>query len=307
MFNGNLDVIVAGIAKRYDSEEIRFNDTNRHFPQRNAVIDVLKGVRRVLFPRYFGDEVPCGAGPQYFIGETLIQTERILHEQVKEAFLFRDGATMTEEEIEARTDKVCMEFFNTLPDLQDILLDDVQAAFDGDPAAPCKEEIIFSYPGCFAVMVYRIAHEFYVRDVPLIPRIMTEYAHSKTGVDINAGAKIGRFFFIDHATGVVIGETTEIGDHVKIYQGVTLGALSLRKGQGLRGLKRHPTIEDNVTIYSNASILGGNTIIGHDSVIAGSAFVTESVPPFSRVTTEGVSVKVSGCANLEQQVRERLK
>jgi serine O-acetyltransferase len=140
--------------------------------------------------------------------------------------------------------------------------------------------------------VHRIAHEFYKHNVPLIPRIMSEHAHTKTGVDINAGAHIGRFFFIDHATGVVVGETTEIGDHVKIYQGVTLGALSLRQGQALRGVKRHPTIEDNVTIYSNASVLGGETVIGHDTVIAGSTFVTESVPPYSRVTAQGVKTRV---------------
>ena len=173
-----------------------------------------------------------------------------------------------------------------------ILLTDVQAAFDGDPAAQSKEEIIFSYPGFFAIFVYRIAHELYVQDVPLIPRIMSEYAHGRTGVDINSGATIGEYFFIDHATGVVIGETTTIGNHVKIYQGVTLGALSTRAGQALSGVKRHPTIEDDVTIYSNASVLGGETVIGEGSIIAGSAFVISSVPAGSRVSLKNQEVNV---------------
>ena len=179
-----------------------------------------------------------------------------------------------------------------LPGIQRMLYKDIQAAFDGDPAAQSKEEIIYSYPGFFAIWVYRIAHELYNMDVPLIPRIMTEYAHSRTGVDINAGATIGEYFFIDHATGVVIGETTVIGNHVKIYQGVTLGALSTRGGQRLAGVRSHPTIEDNVTIYSNASVLGGETVIGEGSVIAGSAFVTQSVPPNSRVSLKNQEVNV---------------
>lgn len=160
----------------------------------------------------------------------------------------------------------------------------MQAGFDGDPAAKSKEEIIFSYPGLFAIFVYRIAHELYIRNVPFIPRIMTEYAHAKTGIDINSGAVIGESFFIDHGTGIVIGETTVIGDNVKLYQGVTLGGLSTRGGQKLSGVKRHPTIEDNVTIYAGATILGGQTVIGKNSVIGGNTFITESVPENSRIS-----------------------
>ena len=163
---------------------------------------------------------------------------------------------------------------------------DVDAGYDGDPAAKDKESVIFSYPGLYAIFVYRVAHELYLRRVPLIPRIMTEYAHSRTGIDINPGATIGEYFFIDHGTGVVIGETTEIGDHVKLYQGVTLGALSTRKGQALRDVKRHPTIEDNVTIYANSTILGGETVIGHDSVIGGNAFITDSVDENTKASIE---------------------
>ena len=165
-----------------------------------------------------------------------------------------------------------------------MLLKDIQAGFDGDPAAKSKEEIIFSYPGLFAIYVYRVAHELYKMDVPFVPRIMTEYAHGKTGIDINAGAQIGEYFFIDHGTGIVIGETTNIGNNVKLYQGVTLGALSTRSGQLLANVKRHPTIEDNVTIYSGATILGGKTVIGADSVIGGNVFITESVPAGAKVT-----------------------
>ncbi len=245
-----------------------------------------------MFPRYFGDEVPCETGPKYFIGETLTRVEASLHHEVREALLFRDKDTRSLEEIDKHASQICSDFFFKLPEIQKLLLKDVQAAFDGDPAAQSKEEIIFSYPGFFAIFVYRLAHEFYLADVPLIPRIMTEYAHSGTGVDINAGAQIGEYFFIDHATGLVIGETVVIGNHVKIYQGVTLGALSLRAGQKLKGVKRHPTIEDNVTIYSNASVLGGETVIGEGSVIAGSTFITKSVPPNSRVTVKDQEVVV---------------
>ncbi len=292
MFNENLEEVVKGITENYSAKEIFFTDPDKHFPNKKVITNMLRDLRRVMFPRYFGDETPTGTNPEYFIGETLIRVEDALRKQLREALLFRDGETETEEEIEKRVDEICLNFFERLPELQRTLLTDVQAAFDGDPAAQSKEEIIFSYPGFFAIFVYRIAHELYVQDVPLIPRIMTEYAHSGTGVDINAGATIGEYFFIDHATGVVIGETTVIGDHVKIYQGVTLGALSTRAGQKLAGVKRHPTIEDNVTIYSNASVLGGETIVGEGAIIAGSAFVTESIPAGARVTLKNQEIVV---------------
>ena len=302
MFNEKLDDIVTELVKNYDSDLIQFDSPNRHFPSRSAIVGIIKDLRRVLFPRYFGDERPCASGPQYFIGETLTRIEYELHREVREALLFRGGDNLSYHEADAQASQICSDFFYRLPEIQRMLFDDVQAAYDGDPAAQSREEIIYSYPGFFAISVYRIAHVFYELNVPLIPRIMSEYAHSYTGVDINAGADIGRFFFIDHATGVVIGETTKIGEHVKIYQGVTLGAISLRAGQKLAGKKRHPTIEDNVTIYSNASVLGGNTVVGAGSVIAGSTFVTQSVPPNSRVTSSGVEVREPGCANLEVKV-----
>lgn len=244
-----------------------------------------------MFPRYFGKEVPCETGPKYFIGDTLTRIEHRLRKQVRQALLFRNE-DLDHETVEAETSRICSDFFYELPRIQKILLLDVQAAFDGDPSAQSKEEVIFSFPGFYATFVHRIAHELYLQDVPLIPRIMSEHAHSEAGADIHAGATIGEYFFIDHATGVVIGETTIIGNHVKIYQGVTLGALSLRDGQGLKGIKRHPTIEDDVTIYSGASVLGGETVIGAGSVIAGNTFVTESVPPNSRVFVKNQEIVV---------------
>jgi len=298
VFNDNMDAIVAAVAKNYEADEIFFTETGRNnFPNREVLKGVIYDLRRLMFPGYFGTESLNGIGPEYFIGDIVNKIGRTIRDQVYAALSYRDGAEKSAAELSERADKIAECFVNRLPQIQHMLLTDVQAFFDGDPAAQSKEDIIFSYPGLFAIFVYRVAHELYVQDVPLIPRIMTEFAHSKTGVDINAGATIDEYFMIDHATGVVIGETTHIGKHVKIYQGVTLGALSTRKGQGLRGKKRHPTIEDNVTIYANASVLGGNVVIGEGAVIGGSAFITESVPKFGRVSVTK-EVTIQACGNL---------
>ncbi len=286
-----MDAIVSGIAENYQARELCFNCVDRHFPSRGQIIGLIKDLRALLFPRYFSEGLVAAGKPDYFIGQLLTRIEDTLRRQVRESLLFRDQV-MDPAELTERTELIVDTFLEKLPGVQRTLLTDVQAAFDGDPAAQSKEEIIFSYPGFFAIFVYRLAHELYVLDVPLIPRIMSEYAHVHSGVDINAGAVIDEYFFIDHATGVVIGETCVIGKHVKVYQGVTLGALSTRAGQGLRGVKRHPTIEDNVTIYSNASVLGGETVVGEGSVIAGSIFVTSSVPKNSRVSSAGQEVIV---------------
>ena len=289
----DLHDIIDEIKGTYDSsDEIFFTNPERRMPSRNAIIEILKDMRNIMFPGYFTDGAQTSLDASYFIGNTVLRVEEKLAQQVRLALFFRDGKKTSAEEIDKRAHEVCSSMLCKLPSIQKLLYLDVQAAFEGDPAAQSKEEIIYSYPGFFAIWVYRIAHELYKLDVPLIPRIMTEYAHSRTGVDINAGATVGEYFFIDHATGVVIGETTVIGDHVKIYQGVTLGALSTRGGQRLAGVKRHPTIEDNVTIYANACVLGGETIVGHDSVIGGSSFVTESVPPHSRVSLKNQEVSV---------------
>lgn len=291
MDTSRMDEIVAGIAENYQARELCFNCIDRHFPSRGQVIGLIKDLRALLFPRYFSEGLVAAGKPDYFIGQLLTRIEDTLRRQVRESLLFRDPVMLIDE-LNKQVEHVVEVFIGKLPEIQRVLLTDVQAAFDGDPAAQSKEEIIFSYPGFFAIFVYRLSHELYMLDVPLIPRIMSEYAHVHSGVDINPGAQIDEYFFIDHATGVVIGETTVIGKHVKIYQGVTLGALSTRAGQGLRGVKRHPTIEDNVTIYSNASVLGGETVVGEGSVIAGSIFVTNSVPKNSRVSSVGQEVTV---------------
>lgn len=306
MFGDNLDRVVAAIEKNYEADEIFFTKPGMCFPNKQAIKQVLKTLQRVVFPGYFGEEMLSPkTSPSYFIGELLIQTERILREQVLTALSFTDTESDRSLPVGAcghcapshlikQTADICTAFFDELPGVQRTLLTDVQAAFDGDPAAQSKEDIIFSYPGLYAIYVYRLAHVLHKLQVPFIPRIMTELAHSSTGIDIGAGAQIGEYFFIDHGTGVVIGETTTIGSHVKLYQGVTLGALSTRGGQRLAGVKRHPTIEDNVTIYSNASVLGGETVIGEGSVIAGSTFVTFSVPPHSRVAVKEQEISVRG-------------
>ncbi len=290
MFGDNLERVVAAIEKNYEADEIFFTKPGLRFPSRAVIKDMLKNLRRVLFPGYFGEEMlSVNTSPKYFIGETLIQIERQLRQQIILALVYMDSRcedtvdpNLCEDrvptDIVMKTNDVCTAFFDELPRIQQVLLTDVEALYDGDPAAGSKEEVIFSYPGLYAIYVYRLAHVLYEMDVPIIPRIMTELAHSGTGIDIGAGAKIG--------------ETTEIGNHVKIYQGVTLGALSTRGGQRLNGVKRHPTIEDNVTIYSNASVLGGQTVIGEGSVIAGSTFVTFSVPPHSRVSVKEQEITV---------------
>ena len=196
-----------------------------------------------------------------------------------------------QEQLQEKAMELTFSFLDRLPAVRELIETDVEAAFSGDPAAFNREEIIFSYPGLFAIMVNRLAHELHLLGVPLIPRIMTEYAHSETGIDIHPGASIGRYFFIDHGTGIVIGETTVIGDNVKIYQGVTLGALSTRGGQQLKSVRRHPTIEDNVTIYSGASILGGDTVVGKNAVIGGNAFITRSVPEGARVSIKNPELR----------------
>lgn len=243
-------------------------------PDKEAVIRLIRDLRTVVFWGYFGND--RGVGLPEEILERIYET---LKTQLCLAFRKSDW------DCRCRfADETARSFLSGIPDLQRAMMLDLEAAFTGDPAAVSKSEIIFSYPGFLAVFVYRAAHILYQMGVPLLPRMMTEYAHSRTGIDIHAGATIGKSFFIDHGTGVVIGETTVIGDSVKLYQGVTLGALSTRAGRELFGKKRHPTISDNVTIYSGATILGGDTVIGQGSVIGGNVFLAESVPPFTKVS-----------------------
>lgn len=284
---------VSKIVENYDSVNLFASRGNYLLPNKEEIIQIIKGLRRVMFPGYFCEDYMNDSLPEYFVGDTLTCIYDKMMNQIKTAFINKNENNLTEEQITEKSYEICNRFFEKLPSIQLMLLKDVQAAYDGDPAAKSKEEIIFSYPGLLAIFVYRIAHEFYVEKVPFIPRIMTEYAHSRTGIDINSGAVIGEYFFIDHGTGVVIGETTNIGNNVKLYQGVTLGALSTRSGQLLSNTKRHPTIEDNVTIYSGASILGGETVIGEGSVIGGNSFITESIPPNTKVSVTTPKLNIS--------------
>lgn len=256
-----------------------FDFSGASLPDRDAVIDFIHSLKRVLFLGYFGEASHTRESAERTTEQGIRHIYETLKNQLCLAFRMEHRDCRCRYAAEIAGDFICR-----IPALEEAMLLDLEAAFVGDPAAKSKSEIICSYPGFLAIFVYRAAHILYEAGVPLIPRIMTEYAHSRTGIDINAGATIGRSFFIDHGTGVVIGETTVIGDNVKIYQGVTLGALSTRLGRKLGGKKRHPTIENDVTIYSGATILGGDTVIGEGSVIGGNVFITESVPKNMRVS-----------------------
>lgn len=288
-----LNNIVAEITDNYKNEELFYVKPGHQMPNRDTIIHIILGLRQIMFPGYFDEERLSRDLPGFFLGHNLLKLYEALYNQVKSAIAQVEKENTDDRELTDRTEEICSKFFSALPDIQQKLMRDVQAGFDGDPAAKSKEEIIFCYPGLFAIFVYRMAHELYQLKVPFIPRIMAEYAHGHTGIDINPGAQIGEYFFIDHGTGVVIGETTVIGNNVKIYQGVTLGALSTRSGQLLREVKRHPTIEDDVTIYSNASILGGETVIGRGAVIGGNCFITESVPADSRVSAKKQDLSIT--------------
>lgn len=245
-------------------------------PDRDGIIDIIEKLRRIIFPGYFRDKSYRFYNTASNVAVLIEDVICRLSQQI--ALVYQNQGKS-----EAEAQQVCLAFFDSIPAIRALVQTDLQAAYDGDPAATDMAEIIFSYPGLYAIMVYRLAHRLYELHVPMIPRMMTEYAHNVTGIDIHPGATVGKYFFIDHGTGIVIGETAVIGENVKIYQGVTLGALSTRGGQSLRGKRRHPTIEDDVTIYAGASILGGDTVIGKGSVIGSNVFITESVAPGTSV------------------------
>ena len=259
-------------------------------PQKKEIIEVLRLFQEVVYPGYFGDTVLYRDNLRDHLGDVLFRIHLRLSAEVEKAL----GELESRPSARRHAREVVTALFERLPDVADRVAEDVQAAWDGDPAAQGFDELILAYPGVKAVFTYRIAHELHRLGVRLIPRIMTEFAHNETGVDIHPGASIGRALFIDHGTGVVIGETTAIGDRVKLYQGVTLGALSFPRdehGELLRGVKRHPTVEDDVVIYAGATILGGTTVIGRGSVIGGSVWLTTSVPAFTRVTLAGEQLR----------------
>jgi serine O-acetyltransferase len=267
-------------------------------PSYREIVEILADLRELIFPGYGRRQNLHLANVMYHVGDLIESLHDRLGVQIARAFAHGSDIEHANHNHDVKAREFALELLESIPALRHTLAEDVQAAFDGDPAAKNLEEIIFCYPGVSAMTVYRIANRLHHLGIPLIPRMMTEYAHSKTGIDIHPGATIGRRFFIDHGTGVVIGETTVIGEDVKVYQGVTLGALSFPRdeqtGEILRGVKRHPTIEDQVVIYANATILGGDTIIGRRSVVGSSAWVTRSIPPDTTVVIENPGLRYRG-------------
>ena len=272
--------IVRNILKDYENE--RTIDQIELFdqPDTEVVEDITQKLLNIVYPGYYRDK-----SYRFYNDDsrlTVLIEDVIFNLNKQISIVLRqlpEHAEFSQHQIEEKAQKMSLDFFQKIPKIREYTETDVLATFDGDPAAFNKNEIILCYPGLYAITVNRLAHEMFLLGIPIIPRMMTEQAHSKTGIDIHPGATLGKYFFIDHGTGIVVGETTLIGDNVKVYQGVTIGALSTRGGQRLKGVKRHPTIEDNVTIYAGASILGGDTVIGKNAVIGSNAFITKSVEP----------------------------
>lgn len=288
-FRKRLPEIAEKIIESCDDRECFTHIDYDPIPSNESAIEIINRFKEILFPGYFTRGKLDPANLKYRMGQSVSVLFDILSEQIgnsirHDCFRYDNECTDCEE----RGQRIAYKMMEAIPSLRKILATDVNAAYQGDPAAKSYDEIIFSYPGIFTITVYRVAHMLFTNEVPLLPRIMSEYAHSITGIDIHPGAQIGDSFVIDHGTGVVIGETTRIGRNVRIYQGVTLGAHSLPKGAGgkYRGKKRHPSIEDDVIIYSGATILGGDTIIGARSVIGGNVWITKSVPPDTKVLLE---------------------
>lgn len=283
-----LGVLSSRIVESYD-ELGGFNDPEGvNLPSREHVVAILKDLLTLLFPGYFGVEPVLKKNAAFFVDALVDAIYIHLREEIARSLIYAaQDRCETAESCQNQADRVTIELIEAVPRIRAMLMRDVEAAYAGDPAAKSHDEVILSYPCIEAIATYRISHELYMRQIPLIPRIMSEYAHSRTGIDIHPGAVIGSHFFIDHGTGVVIGETAEIGQNVKLFQGVTLGALSFRKdasGRLVKGGKRHPTIEDDAVIYSGATILGGATVIGQGSVIGANVWLTESVPAHTKVT-----------------------
>ncbi len=292
-FETEINEIVNTILEDYKEERI----TNRvdlfDQPDTLVVQDILTKMMKIVYPGYFRENSYRFYNTDSRLTVLLEDVMYNLNKQITIALKQKEGnADKTQDALEEEAQQMSLEFFRKIPKIREYVETDVIAAFEGDPAAFNYSEIILCYPGLYAITTNRIAHELYLLGIPLIPRMMTEYAHSRTGIDIHPGASIGKYFFIDHGTGIVIGETTEIGEYVKIYQGVTLGGLSTRGGQSLKGTKRHPTIRDRVTIYSGASIFGGETVIGEGVVIGSSTFITSSIEDGARVSIKNQEMNI---------------
>ncbi|MCC7291494.1 MAG: serine acetyltransferase [Phycisphaerales bacterium] len=290
-FDERLGPLVEQVVQSYWGDARTRHIDRLYLPSRGRIIELTELLLELVFPGFFGRQNLTAHNVAFHIGDLLPRIGELSYAQVLHCLCYEAEARLPghvdEPAHEAKARELTQQFVERIPAVRQMLAGDVQAAYDGDPAAMNLDEVVLAYPGLFAIAVYRLAHELYLLHVPLMPRIMSEWAHMMTGVDIHPGARIGRNFFIDHGTGVVIGETTDIGHNVKVYQGVTLGALSIPKderGRAIRGKKRHPTVQDGVTIYANAIVLGGETVIGEGAIVGGSVFVTTSVPPSCTVT-----------------------
>ena len=287
---GDLSRLVDRLVDSYQANAAMQHLDSIFLPSRDKTVEIIETLRRVVFPGFFDDARVTTENVRYHVGDLLARSRDLLYEQFRQTLRYDLNARTGDrsgdacDDCDRRAHALTDEFLDRLPEVRRLLATDVAAAFAGDPAAISTDEAIFCYPGLDAVFIYRVAHEWHRLGLPLLARIASEYAHNETGVDIHPGALIGESFFIDHGTGVVIGETCVIGRRVKLYQGVTLGALSTKGGQAWRGMKRHPTIEDDVTLYGGAIILGGDTVIGAGATIGGSVFITESVPAGHTVT-----------------------
>jgi len=294
-----LPSLVDQIVESYDRDERTRHIDRAYLPSRDETIEIIEMLLELAYPGYYGRQNLSRYNVQFHVGELLPKLGQKLHRQIDQAMCYQEElegrAQPGQQPCDKQAREMTIAFLARIPAIREKLAGDVQAAYDGDPASVNTDEVILAYPGVLAVTVYRFAHELHTMGVPLIPRVMTEWAHTVTGADIHPGAKIGKNFFIDHSTGVVIGETTEIGDNVKLYQGVTLGAMSFPKderGRLIRGYKRHPTVQDNVIIYANATVLGGETILGEGAVVGGSVFLTSAIPANATVTVKSPELKV---------------
>lgn len=300
MPKSKLPKIIGKIVETYDSEDGINHIEGPNLPSRERVVEIVINFLNVLFPGYYEKQELSKEDVTSYIWEKIASIYHLLSREVFKSLNSPYGKQEDEKTLSDQSIEITFAILNKIPHIREKLRGDVSAAYEGDPAAKSLDEIIVSYPGIEAIAVYRVAHELHLLKAPLIPRIMTEYAHSKTGIDIHPGSSIGENFFIDHGTGVVIGETAEIGNNVRIYQGVTLGALGVEKnadGKIKRGKKRHPTIKDNVIIYAGATILGGKTVVGEHSVIGGNVWLTECVPPHTILinkTPELTQIKMRG-------------
>jgi len=294
----DLDALVAAMLASYRGDARAQHLNRRHLPSRDEIVALVPLLLELFYPGYYGRQDLVDENLEHHLTTLLASLRERLARQVETCLCFaREQAGSATSSCGGAARATTAALLARLPAIRDALVLDVQAAYDGDPAAQSLDEVILAYPGLLAITVHRVAHELYRLEVPLMPRILSEWAHTRTGVDLHPGAEIGASFFIDHATGAVVGETTRIGDRVKLYQGVTLGALSHPRdesGRVVRGTKRHPTVDDDVTLYAHATVLGGDTVVGADSIVGGSVFLTRSVPAGSRVAMKPPELSVRG-------------